>query len=151
MTSGERVLRARHQALGDRVTAVFVTGTDFGARQGPFISPRTYRDLYFPFHREVNAWVRRHTSWKPFIHTCASVLALLPDMVESGFDILNPVQTPAAQMDPGDLKRCFGDRLTFWGGGVDTIHNVQAGIPAANLVARYQGFREAASYPVSAE
>jgi len=164
-----------YDAVGDRVTAVFVTGTDFGTQTGPFISPKSYRELYQPFHRRVNDWVHEHTPWKTFIHTCGSVMALLPDIQAAGFDILNPVQTSAADMDPQTLKDRFGERLAFWGGGVDTqktlpfgtpdqvrrevrqrieifgrgggfvfntVHNVQANVPAENLLALYQAVKE---------
>lgn len=109
-----------HEVVGDRVTAVFTTGTDFGTQHGPFISPGAYRDLYKPFHRKVNDWMHTHTKWKSFIHSCGSVRAFLDDFVEAGFDILNPVQCSAAEMDAATLKAQYGDRVTFWGGGVDT-------------------------------
>ena len=118
-----------HQVVGERVDAIFVTGTDFGAQQGTFISPKTYRDLYKPFHKAVNDWVHKHTTWKTFIHSCGSVRALLPEFIEAGFDIENPVQVSAAGMEPRQLKREFGDRLTFWGGGVDTQRTLPFGTP----------------------
>jgi uroporphyrinogen-III decarboxylase len=77
----------------------------------------------------LNDWVHRHTPWKTFIHTCGSVIALLPDFIEAGFDVLNPVQCSAAGMDPAELKRRFGHRLTFWGGGVDTQGTLPFGSP----------------------
>jgi hypothetical protein len=122
-------IRKIHAVVGDRVTAVYLTGTDFGAQNGPFISPRTYRDLFLPFHKAVNDWVHRHTSWKTFIHSCGSVWALIEDFIAAGFDILNPVQCSAADMDPGELKKKFGNRLTFWGGGVDTQRTLPFGTP----------------------
>ncbi len=118
-----------YDAVGEKVTAVFVTGTDFGTQNGPFISPKSYRDLYMPFHVRVNEWVHEHTPWKTFIHSCGSVSALLPDMVEAGFDILNPVQCSAAAMDAQMLKDRFGERITFWGGGVDTQQTLPFGTP----------------------
>jgi hypothetical protein len=118
-----------YAAVGDRVAAVFVTGTDFGTQKGPFMSTRAYRDLYMPFHRRVNDWVHANTAWKTFIHTCGSVIALLPDLVEAGFDILNPVQCSAAGMDPIVLKRRFGHQITFWGGGIDTQGTLPFGTP----------------------
>lgn len=117
------------EAVGDRVTAVFITGTDFGAQHGPFIGPAAYRRLYQPFHRQVNDWIHKHTNWKTFIHSCGSVIALLPDIVEAGFDILNPVQCSAVGMDPRTLKSRFGGRVTFWGGGVDTQKTLPFGAP----------------------
>ena len=116
-------------AVEDRVTAVFVTGTDFGTQSGPFISPASYRKLYQPFHRRVNDWIHQNTSWKTFIHSCGSVIALLGDFIGAGFDILNPVQCSASGMDPRTLKERFGDRITFWGGGVDTQRTLPFGTP----------------------
>jgi hypothetical protein len=119
-----------YDAVGDRVSAIFVTGTDFGTQNGPFISPNNYRKLFLPFHRKVNDWIHEHTSWKTFIHSCGSVVILLPDLIEAGFDILNPVQCSAVGMAPKILKEQFGGRLTFWGGGVDTQKTLPFGTPA---------------------
>jgi hypothetical protein len=118
-----------YQAVGDRVTVAWISGTDFGAQNGPFISPQSFRELYQPFYRRVNDWIHTHTSWKTFIHTCGSVMPLIPDIIQAGFDILNPVQTSAANMQPAELKAHFGDQLTFWGGGVDTQHTLPFGTP----------------------
>jgi Uroporphyrinogen decarboxylase (URO-D) len=116
-------------AVGNRVTAVYVTGTDFGQQNGPFISLKSYRDLFKPFHQEVTNWVRKNTQWKCFIHSCGSVRALLPDFIDEGFDIINPVQCSAAGMAPEELKKQFGERVTFWGGGVDTQRTLPFGTP----------------------
>ncbi len=116
-----------HKAVGNRVTAVMVTGTDFGSQNGLFISPSDYRELYKPFHLKVNAWIHKNTSWKSFIHSCGSVRDLIEDFIEAGFDILNPVQCSAAKMDPAELKSTFGSRITFWGGAVDTQHTLPFG------------------------
>jgi hypothetical protein len=115
--------------VGNRVTAILVTGTDFGAQNGPFVSPKTYRDLFKPFHTEVNNWIHRNTSWKTMIHSCGSIWRLLDDIVDAGFDILTPVQTTAADMDAAALKQKYGDRLTFWGGGIDTQKTLPFGTP----------------------
>jgi hypothetical protein len=117
---GIRNLEKIHAVVGERVSGVFLSGTDFGQQNGPFISPKTYRDLYQPFNKAVNDWVHKNTTWKTFIHSCGSVRALLPDFIAAGFDILNPVQCSASCMAPEELKQEFGDQVTFWGGGVDT-------------------------------
>ncbi|MCL4192644.1 MAG: hypothetical protein KJZ87_13010 [Thermoguttaceae bacterium] len=118
-----------YDAVGDRVSVVFITGTDFGTQSGPFINPASYRKLYQPFHRRVNDWVHEHTPWKTFIHSCGSVIALLQDFIDAGFDILNPVQCSAVGMDARTLKERFGAKLTFWGGGVDTQKTLPFGTP----------------------
>jgi hypothetical protein len=115
------------QVVGDKVTAVFVTGTDFGAQGGPLMSNGTYRKLYKPFHKRVNDWVHENTSWKTFIHSCGSVDPLIKEFIEAGFDILNPVQTSAANMDPHMLKEKYGERIVFWGGGIDTQRTLPFG------------------------
>jgi uroporphyrinogen-III decarboxylase len=123
-------LKRIHARVGEKITVLYVSGADFGAQNGPFISPRAYRDLYQPFHRIINDWVHRNTTWKTFIHSCGSVMKLIPDFLDSGFDILNPVQTSAAEMDPAVLVERFGDRAVFWGGGVDTQQTLPFGTPA---------------------
>ena len=110
-----RNLERIYAAVGNRVEVAYLTGTDFGAQNGPFVSPRTYRDLFLPFHRQVNDWVHRNTTWKTFIHSCGSVWALMEDFISAGFDVLNPVQCSAAQMNPFDLKGKFGGRHHFLG------------------------------------
>ena len=115
--------------VGNKIAAVFVTGTDFGTQHGPFISPEAYRDLYKPFHKRVNDWMHKNTTWKSFIHSCGSVRAFLDDFIDAGFDILNPVQCSAKGMDAEELKERYGDRLTFWGGGVDTQFTLPFGSP----------------------
>ena len=115
--------------LGDKVQVAFVTGTDFGTQSGLFISPKTYRGLYMPFHKIINGYIHEHSSWKTFIHSCGCVVDLIPDFIEAGFDVLNPVQTSAAGMDPAVLKKRFGKDLVFWGGGVDTQQALPYGTP----------------------
>ena len=115
--------------FGDRVDAAFVTGTDFGTQRGPFISNAAYRELYKPFHIRVNSLIHAKSKWKTFIHSCGSVYNLIPEFIEAGFDILNPVQCSAACMEPADLKKSYGDNIVFWGGGVDTQKTIAFGTP----------------------
>lgn len=122
-------LEKLHQALGEKVQVTLITGTDFGAQNALFISKQSYRDLYKPFHKTVNDWLHKNTGWKTFIHTCGSVVELIPDLIEAGFDILNPAQTAAAGMNPKGLKERFGEQIVFWGGGVDTQKTLPFGTP----------------------
>ncbi|MFI3168248.1 MAG: uroporphyrinogen decarboxylase family protein [Bacillota bacterium] len=108
------------QAVGDRIQVAVMGGTDFGSQNGELISPDMYREFYKPYFKKVNDWVHQNTSWKTFYHSCGSIVNLLDDMIESGTDILNPVQCSAAGMDPKMLKEKYGDKLVFWGGGIDT-------------------------------
>jgi hypothetical protein len=117
------------KALGDKVQVVFVSGTDFGTQRGPFISPQAYRDLYKPFQKAINDKIHELTNWKIFIHSCGSVYQLIPDFIDAGFDVLNPVQCSAADMEPQRLKEEFGEQLVFWGGGVDTQKTLPFGTP----------------------
>ena len=114
-------------AVGDRISIVQITGTDFGAQNGLLVSPRTYRNLFKPFHKILCDWIHENTSWKIFIHTDGDVMALIPDFIEAGFDILNPVQTNIPNMNPIQLKQKFGELITFWGAGIDTQYTLPFG------------------------
>ncbi len=109
-----------YAAVGDQVHAVFICGTDFGTQTSAFCSVQTLRDLYFPYYKQVNDWIHGHTEWKSFKHSCGAVSKFIHTFIEAGFDILNPVQCSAAGMEAEKLKAEFGDRMVFWGGGVDT-------------------------------
>jgi hypothetical protein len=164
-----------YAAVGEQVQAVFICGTDFGTQTSAFCSVNTLRELYFPYYKQVNDWIHAHTPWKTFKHSCGAVSKFIPSFIEAGFDILNPVQCSATGMEPEKLKAEFGERIVFWGGGVDTqkvlpfgtpaevreqvlhrceifapgggfvfntIHNVQAGTPVANIVAMLDAVHE---------
>ncbi len=109
-----------HQAVGDRIDAVFLCGTDFGTQQSTFCSESTFRSLYLPYYKQVNDWIHQHTTWKCFKHSCGAVGKFMQAFIDSGFDIINPVQCSAKGMEAQMLKDQYGDRLVFWGGGVDT-------------------------------
>jgi uroporphyrinogen-III decarboxylase len=117
------------RAVGDKFNVVFVSGTDFGTQRGLLSSLASYRRLFKPFQKAVNDQIHRLTPWKTFIHTCGAVPDLIPDLIEAGFDILNPVQCSATGMDPRRLKSDFGRDLVFWGGGVDTQTTLPFGTP----------------------
>ena len=117
-------------AVGGRVDAVFICGTDLGTQQSQFCSVDTFRKLYFPYYKMVNDWVHRNTKWKTFKHSCGAVEPLIEPFIKAGFDILNPVQVTAAGMDAAHLKKTYGGRIVFWGGGVDTQTTFAFGTPA---------------------
>lgn len=113
-------LKVYLQACGDRIDVIDVSETDFGGQRGLLVSRGLFRELWTPHLKRINDWIHRNTGWKVFYHTCGSVAELLEDFIEIGVDILNPVQYTAEGMVPGALKQRFGDRLVFWGGGVDS-------------------------------
>jgi len=117
------------EAVGDRIDVIFITGTDFGTQRGPFISPDAYRDLYQPVHKRLCEWIHKHTPWKVFLHSCGGIRPLIKDMIDAGFDILNPVQCSAEGMEARKLKEDFGNKITFWGGGADTQKTLPFGSP----------------------
>jgi len=119
-----------HAATGNNIDVVFLCGTDFGTQTSTFCSVGTFRELWFPYYKTVNDWIHKHTEWKCFKHSCGSVVRFIPSFIEAGFDILNPVQCSATGMDPETLKREYGDRIVFWGGGVDTQQTLPFGTPA---------------------
>lgn len=116
-------------AAGDVIDVLFVCGTDFGTQTSQFCSTDTYETLYAPYYKRVNDWVHAHTKWKTFKHSCGAVEPFIEHFISSGFDILNPVQCSAVGMDPARLKREYGDRIVFWGGGVDTQKTLPFGTP----------------------
>lgn len=122
-------LRLFHQAVGEKIQIIVISAADFGSQHGLFISQDLYRELFKPYHTMVNRWVHEHTTWKTFIHTCGSIRGLLPDLHEAEFDILNPVQISAFDMDPVQLKEQYGKWFTFWGGGINTQHTLPFGSP----------------------
>ena len=82
-----------------------------------------------PYYQRVNGWIHKHTRWRTFKHSCGAVAKFIPSFLESGFDILNPVQCSAAGMAPEQLKADYGESLIFWGGGVDTQQVLPFGTP----------------------
>ena len=116
-------------ALGDKIEVVLTCGTDFGSQESQFCSIDTFRELWLPHYRRMNDWIHQHTTWKIFKHSCEAIIPILPGLIEAGFDIINPVQINAKDMDSRRLKEEFGSRLTFWGGGVDTQKILPFGTP----------------------
>jgi uroporphyrinogen decarboxylase len=121
----ERALRE----IGDLVDVV-VEADDLGSQHSLLMSPRTYRTVIQPRHKRLFSFIKAQAPVKVFFHSCGAVRRLIPDLIEAGVDILNPVQISAADMDLRELKREFGRDLVFWGGGVDTQHVLGTATPA---------------------
>ncbi len=164
--------------IGDLVDVVMI-GDDIGGQSGPLFSPDFYRRIVKPRQEALVQHIKSLTNAKIWYHTCGSVVPLIPDLIDNGIDILNPVQISAVNMDPQQLKDTYGEKLVFWGGGVDTqhvlsfgtpedvrqdvkknvevfklgggyvfnsVHNIQAGVPAENIVAMFDAAREFGVY-----
>ncbi len=114
---------------GNIVDVAYICGTDFGTQNSLFCAPETFDDLYKPYYRKINDWIHTNTKWKTFKHSCGAIFELIPNLIDSGFDILNPVQISATGMDPAKLKETYGKDIVFWGGGVDTQHVLSFGKP----------------------
>lgn len=170
-----RNLTTFHEIAGENIDAIFLCGTDFGTQDSQFCGLDTFEEVYLPYYKKINTWIHQHTTWKTFKHSCGAVEPFIDKFIEAGFDILNPVQINAKGMDPAVLKKKYGDRICFWGGGVDTqhmlpfgtpeevaeqvkreceilatnggfifntVHNIQANVPVANIVAMINALQE---------
>jgi uroporphyrinogen decarboxylase len=115
-------------AVGDYIQIIQM-GDDLGIQGGLQMSPDMYRRIIKPCHRQVYGYVKNHSDLYLFLHSCGSIYQLIPDLIEIGVDILNPVQVSAAQMDAERLKREFGQDIVFWGGGADTQHVLPSATP----------------------
>lgn len=116
--------------MGDDIDVV-LTANDLGSQSGPMISLEMFRKYIKPRMKKLNSFIKKK---KPdvyiFFHSCGSIYDLIPDIIETGVDIINPVQVSANKMDTKRLKKEFGDALTFWGGGIDTQKVLPCGTPS---------------------
>ena len=114
-----RLLERVVKGVGEWVD-ILQFGDDLGSQTGPFMSPEVFREIFKPRYKKMWDYVHQNSSCKVFLHSCGSIYELIPDLIDAGVDILNPVQTQTANMEPERLKKEFGKYVTFWGGGCDT-------------------------------
>ncbi len=107
------------QAVGNDIDIVWLM-EDFGTQKGMMIAPGAFERLVAPYYKQLFDWIHHNTAWKIFFHSCGGIYPIIPKLIDCGVDILNPVQTTAAGMDPERLKAQFGRQIVFWGGGIDT-------------------------------
>jgi len=111
-----------------RYIDVMQFGDDLGTQEAPQISPRTYRELIKPYHARQYRYISdNYPGVKVFLHSCGAIYDLIPDLIDAGVEVLNPVQISAKGMDPVKLKKEYGKYLTFWGGGANMQHTVNTG------------------------
>jgi uroporphyrinogen decarboxylase len=115
--------------VGDVVDVIMI-GDDLAGQDGPLFNPEIYRRLVKPRHKRLVQYIRSRTTAKIWYHTCGACRQYVPELIDNGIDILNPVQTSARHMDPSELKRDFGGKLVFWGGGCDSQHILPVATPA---------------------
>lgn len=134
--------------VGD-VVDVITIGDDLAGQDGPLFPPRIYRSIVKPRQKRLVQYIKSRTSAKVWYHSCGSVLEYIPDLLDNGIDILNPVQISARGMDPERLKAKWGDRLVFWGGGIDPQHVLPAASPEEvrqHVRRNVQAFKPGGSY-----
>lgn len=134
--------------VGDLVDVIMI-GDDIGGQGGPLFSPELYRRLVKPRHKRLAQYIRSRTKARVWYHTCGAVTEYIPDLIDNGVQILNPVQISASNMDPVELKRRFGRDLVFWGGGCNAQHILPRGTPeevAANVRANVAAFKPGGGY-----
>lgn len=107
--------------VGDLVDVVMI-GDDLCGQNGPLFLPDVYRSIVKPRQKALVQHIKSLTDAKIWYHSCGGIWEYLPDLIDNGVDIVNPVQINAVRMDPGELKQTFGSQLVFWGGGCDTQH-----------------------------
>jgi len=93
---------------------------DIGSQNGPMCSPDYIEEFSLPYYQKFCEFVHKHSDIKVFFHSCGSIKSMIPGLIDIGIDILNPVQISADNMSPQELKKEFGDKLCFWGGGCNT-------------------------------
>ena len=107
------------KSVGDIVDIIRL-GDDLGTNDRPFMRPIIYRQLFKDRHKELCTYIKQHSQMHTFLHSCGAIAPLIPDIIECGFEIINPVQINCTGMDPETLKKEYGPKITFWGGGADT-------------------------------
>ncbi len=170
--------RAFLDEVGDLVDVIMI-GDDLAGQKGPLFRPDFYRRVVKPRQKRLVQYIRSRTQAKIWYHTCGACYGFIPELLDNGIDILNPVQISAEGMEPARLKAQYGDRLVFWGGGIDAqhvlpcaspeevrehvrrnlevwkpgggyvfnnVHNIQAAVPAENIVALYDAAYEFGFY-----
>lgn len=155
--------------VGDLVDVIMI-GDDLAGQSGPLFRPEIYKSIVKPRQKKLVQYIKSKTNAKIWYHTCGNCIEYIPELVDNGVNVLNPVQISAEKMDPDFLKAKFGSKIVFWGGGCDSqhvlpfatqkeveenvrlninsfkkgggyvfnnVHNIQAGVPADNIIALF--------------
>jgi uroporphyrinogen decarboxylase len=131
----ERVHEAQIKSLGKLINKAgnyiqaIEVNSDLGSQRGPFCRPSLYEELCAPYLKRLCDFVHKNSDMKVFLHCCGSIEPLIPILIDCGVDIINPVQISAENMNPEHLKKQYGDKITFWGGGCNTQQILNLGSP----------------------
>ncbi len=134
--------------IGDIIDVVMI-GDDLAGQTGPLFPPEFYRSVVKPRQKKLVQHIKSLTNSKIWYHTCGSAVEYIPDLMDNGIDILNPVQITAHGMDPEFLKKRFGKELVFWGGGIDSQHVLPFATPEevkSNVKANVETFKPGGGY-----
>jgi uroporphyrinogen decarboxylase len=112
-------LRRYFDAVDNRIQVIYVAD-DLGTQNSLWMSPDSYRKIFKPRHAKIYNYIKDRSDCFIFLHSCGAIYDLIPDLIDIGVDIISPVQTSAKGMEPERLKREFGEKLTFWGAGIET-------------------------------
>jgi uroporphyrinogen decarboxylase len=126
---GVENLKLYLEAVGEYIDTLLLSGTDYGTQRGEFFRPEIFAELHRPNYRLMTDYIHQHSDVKVMMHSCGSIYHIIPYIIDAGIDILNPIHVVTANMDPKRLKEKFGDRIVFWGGGVDTQTVLPYGTP----------------------
>jgi uroporphyrinogen decarboxylase len=116
------------EVAGDNIDAI-VMYSDLGTEKGGIYSNATVREMVIPYIKDFYDYVRKISNYYIVFHSCGSIYQYIPDLIDAGVNILNPVQVGSANMEPEKLKKEFGKYVTFWGGAVDPQHELANGTP----------------------
>ncbi len=117
------------QSVGKYVDTILVASTDYGSQKNEIFSPAVFEELYVPHYKLITDYIHKYCQAKTMLHSCGSVRNFIPLFIDSGIDILNPVQTNAGNMNPVELKKEYGSQIVFWGGGVESQTILPYGTP----------------------
>jgi uroporphyrinogen decarboxylase len=122
-------MKLYHEAVGDCCFGWGIASDDAGTQRSELIAPGLFVEMIKPHYKRLCDWVHSNTNWKTFLHSCGSIYHYIPEWIDAGVDILNPVQISAANMEPERLVKEFGGKVVFWGGGCDTQRVLPLGTP----------------------
>jgi len=138
-TGTERLLKKLEEGYLEKLDAILSDlwddidiiqfGDDLGTQRGPWMDPQDIKRIFIPHYKALWDYVHQHSKAKVFMHSCGDISSVLGYLIDSGLDIINPVQTSAANMDPVMLKKTYGKDVTFWGGGCEVQGILTDGTP----------------------